>query len=295
MIKIKVPATSANMGPGFDTLGIALDIYNEFTIEEIDNSLEFIGFEEAFMNKNNLVYTSMMKTFDVIGYNPKGLRIGISNNIPVSRGLGSSAACILGGVIGANELAGQILNKQQILEIATELDGHPDNIAPALLGGMTTAVKANDEVYCDKISLSKGVKLCALIPNFHLATKKARAALPTSIPHADGVFNVGRVALLVTALANGNLNLVKVACEDKLHEPYRGNLIADYYNIIQKGKSLNPLGIFLSGAGPTIMVLLKDDDVDFSKNIASYLNTLENSWEVKELNVDYSGSVVSIV
>jgi len=202
MVSIKVPATSANMGPGFDCLGVALDLYNHFEIEETASGLEITGCEECFSNDTNLIYTSMQKCFEVLNYQPKGLKININSNIPISRGLGSSAACIVGGIAAANELAGGKLTKAQILEIANAIEGHPDNVAAALMGGMTIAVQDKGKIYYENVKIADNLRFCAIIPDFTLSTSEARAALPNNLTYGDAIFNISRATLLATALGN---------------------------------------------------------------------------------------------
>lgn len=295
MVEVRVPATSANMGPGFDCLGVALNLYNSFQVEESEDGLCIDGCEETYRNEKNLVYVSMQKCFEKIGYGhrQKGIRINFESDIPISRGLGSSAACILGGVLAANEIGKGNLNKNEILEIASEIEGHPDNIAPALFGGMTVSIKDGNKVYYEKIKLPQGLKFCAIIPDFKLSTKDSRAVLPDSIPYRDGVYNVGRVSLLIAALSNGNFDLLKLACKDRLHEIYRGSLIGNYDEIVEECNQLNSLCVFLSGAGPTIMAVLKEEDMEFRKHMEDYLSKLENSWVLKELRSDYDGACVA--
>lgn len=294
MIEVRVPATSANMGPGFDCLGVALNLYNRFHIEVIEEGLHIDGCDEMFRNRNNLVYVSMKRCFEKTGYahKGKGLRIKFDSDIPVSRGLGSSAACILGGVLAANEISGGKLDKSEVLELAAEIEGHPDNIAPALFGGMTVSVKEGKQVYYEKIKLPQGLKFCAIIPDFKLSTKASRAVLPDNIPYRDGVYNVGRVSLMIAALSNGNFDMLKLACRDKLHEVYRGSLISNFDDIVEECNRLNSLCVFLSGAGPTIMALLKEEDSDFCKHMEAHLAKLENRWIVKELKSDSDGARV---
>jgi homoserine kinase len=237
----------------------------------------------------------MQKCFEKIGYKrrEKGLRISFESDIPVSRGLGSSAACILGGVLAANEIGKGNLNKNEILEIASEIEGHPDNITPALFGGMTVSIKDGSRVYYEKIKLPQGLKFCAIIPDFKLSTKDSRAVLPDSIPYRDGVYNVGRVSLMIAALSNGSFDMLKLACKDRLHEIYRGSLIGNYDEIVEECNRLNSLCVFLSGAGPTIMAVLKEEDISFHKHMEAYLSRFENRWIVKELKSDYDGAFIS--
>jgi homoserine kinase len=293
MISIRVPATSANMGPGFDCLGVALGLYNDYEIEETAIGLEIIGCEECYNDESNLIYISMLRCFEVLNYQPKGLRIKVNSSIPISRGLGSSAACIIAGIAAANELAGGSLTKAQILEIANEIEGHPDNVTPALLGGMVIAIQDKGKVYYDKIKLSDNLGFCALIPDFTLSTKEARAVLPSKLSYGDAIYNISRASLLVTALTNGSYDLIKYACDDALHQPYRSKLIPGYEEIVQKSKELGCLGVFLSGAGPTIMVLLPKDNNEFTNTIQGFLETLQNRWLVKELDIDNEGIFVA--
>ncbi|APH14707.1 homoserine kinase [Clostridium sporogenes] len=293
MIEVRVPATSANIGPGFDCLGVAVNMYNKFFVEEIEEGLIFEGCADKFKNEDNLIYVAMKKCFDKIGYKPTGLKIKIESDIPVSRGLGSSAACVVGGIVSANELAGRVLNKKELLDLAVEVEGHPDNVNPAFCGGMTVSISDNKEIIYSKVKVSEGIKFCALIPDFNLSTEKARAVLPKSIDYKDGIFNVGRTALMISALNNGDFHLIKYACKDKLHQDYRAKLIENFYSIKKQCEKLNSLGVFLSGAGPTIMVMLREEDKDFSINIKSYLGTLKNNWQVRELNIENFGTLVN--
>jgi len=292
MFKIKVPATSANMGPGFDSLGIALNIYNTFHAEEIENGLKITGCSPRYKDENNLVIKSMRKCFDEIGYKAKGIELNMNCRIPISRGLGSSAACIVGGVIAANEIAGVKLSKEDILRIAAEIEGHPDNISPAIFGGMTISVKEGEKVYSEKINIGRNISFCAIIPDFKLSTDKSRGVLPKEIPFVDAVFNVGRAALLITALQRGKADLIKIGCRDRLHQDYRGFLINNYNEITEKCSELDSLGVFLSGAGPTIMSIINKKDVNFTESLQAYLDTLKDKWEVKKLKIDYKGAAV---
>ena len=292
MIRVTVPATSANIGPGFDTLGIALNIYNTYNVEEIESGLIIEGCEEVYANENNLTYVAMEKCFEKVGYKAKGVKIVIESDVPVSRGLGSSATCIVGGLIAANEISGGKLNTEELLDLATEMEGHPDNVAPALLGGMIVSVY-DKKVYYSKIDIKEeAIKFLALVPDFKLSTKKSRSILPKVIPHSDAVFNVGRVALMVSALHNGEFDLLKVAGEDRLHQHYRGTLIDGYQDIVRTSKKLGAKGVFLSGAGPTILVAIDYKDEDIKVQLKKLLDELKDDWEIKELEIDQKGAQV---
>lgn len=292
MIKIRVAATSANLGPGFDSLGIALDLYNDFLFQETSGGLEIIGALASEEDKDNLVYTSMLKTFDIIGYKPKGIKLKIESKTPVSRGLGSSASCIVAGVMGANEIAGSPLSQGEIFKISTEIEGHPDNIAPALFGGLVTSIMEKDEIYYNEIKIAKGLKFAAIIPDSPLSTKSAREVLPREVSYKDAVENISRVSLLISALSNGRFDLLKHGLKDKLHQPYRGQLIDGFEEVLSKTYELKALGAYLSGAGPTIMTILKEDDVVFKKEMENYLKSINYDWKVIELKLDLDGAKV---
>ncbi|MFZ5353089.1 MAG: homoserine kinase [Bacillota bacterium] len=292
MVKIRVPATSANIGPGFDCLGIAFRLYNTFLVEEAGSGLEIYGCSEEYRNENNLVYTSMKSCFDIIGYRHRGIRLEMDCSIPISRGLGSSAACILGGVIGANEIASAGLNKQEILEIAAKIEGHPDNAAPALYGGMTAAVMDGKNVVVEKQELSDQLGFYALIPSFTLSTKESRAVLPSEVSMKDAVFNIGRTAILMSGLNKGNAESIKAGCDDRLHQLYRGKLIKDYSYITDICRSSGALGVFLSGAGPTIMAIIDSKNKEFAEAVRIELLRLEGAWTLRQLEVDRFGAAV---
>ncbi|MTI70623.1 MAG: homoserine kinase [Firmicutes bacterium] len=293
MIKIKVPATSANIGPGFDCLGISLKLFNEIKVKEIDKGLVIKGGEKKFRNKFNLIYTSMIKCFDIVRYKPKGIEINLDPKIPISRGLGSSASCIVSGVMAANEISNSKLSKEDILNISTNIEGHPDNITPAIYGGLTVSILEKNKVYFNKIDIKKGLKFLAIIPDFKLSTKESRNVLPENIKYSDGVFNVGRVSLLISSLVNGRFDLLKLACKDKLHQNYRGKLISNYEKIIDYCDKSETKGVYLSGAGPTIMVILNSKNNIFKNDIVKFLNSLNMKCLVKELEIDTKGAKVS--
>ncbi|MCB2308679.1 homoserine kinase [Clostridium estertheticum] len=289
MFEIKIPATSANMGPGLDTLGVAFKLYNRFIVEEIESGLEIFGCNKEFANNNNLVYTSMLKTFKKLQKDPKSVRLTFKTEIPVSGGLGSSATCILAGITAANRLCGDILTKQEVLNYACEIEGHPDNITPAMIGGMTVSIMNEGANHYNKIPINGSIKFCALIPKLQLSTKSSRAVLPETIPFKDAVYNVGMVSMLIVSLVNGDYEGVKLACKDKLHQPYRMGLIKNYSQISSFVKESEALGVFLSGAGPTIMVMLKKDDSNTEGKLKEFLKGLSGSWETLNLEIDEDG------
>ncbi len=263
MVKVKVPATSANLGPGFDTLGMALDLHNIIEMCEIPGGLHIsvsgAGKEAIPIGPTNVVYQAAMLVFQQSGYQPKGLAIRIHNHIPIARGLGSSAAAIVGGLVAANELAGRKLPPDVLVELGTGLEGHPDNVGPALLGGVVIAAKLGSGICYRKLEPPKDLQMVLAVPKFGLPTKVAREALPKSVSFADAVYNLGRSSLLVLAFASHDLDLLGQVMEDRLHQPYRSSLVPGMENVFMAAKGAGALGVALSGAGPTLVAFCRGD------------------------------------
>ncbi|GEP62355.1 homoserine kinase [Clostridium beijerinckii] len=293
MITVRVPATSANMGPGFDTLGIALNLYNDFGFREIEDGLKFNGMPEEFCNEDNIIYKAMKYCFDKAGYKIKGLEISeIKQDVPVSRGLGSSSTCIVGGLVGANEILGKKFSEEELLEMAVEIEGHPDNVAPALLGGMVVAIVDENKTYYDKIDVKDGIKFISIIPNFRLSTEEARKVLPKEISLKDGVYNVSRAALMVACFSSGKYELLRYACKDAFHQNYRSKLIPGFEEVYNKSYELGALACYLSGAGPTIMAIIDEKDERFSNKLKEFLQIKGLEWNILELSLDNAGATI---
>jgi len=294
MITVRVPATSANVGPGFDSLGIALKLYNDFGFRELEeDGLKFKGMPEEFCNENNIIYQAMKHCFDKAGYKIKGLEISeLTQDVPVSRGLGSSSTCIVGGLVGANEILGKKFSEEELLEMAVEIEGHPDNVAPALLGGMVVAIVDENKTFYDKVDVKKGIKFVSIIPNFRLSTKKARGVVPQQISLKDGVYNVSRAALMVACFSSGKYDLIKYACKDAFHQNYRAKLIPGFEEVYNKSYELGALGCYLSGAGPTIMAIINEEDERFSNELREFLKIKGLEWDILELSIDDAGATI---
>ncbi|MFA9398515.1 MAG: homoserine kinase [Clostridiaceae bacterium] len=292
MIKISVPGTSANLGPGFDCLGIALNLYNSFYVEEIQQGFVLENCDDEYNNEDNLVYSTAMNVLNRYNKKIKGLKIKFCCDIPTSRGLGSSASCIVAGVYIANELGNLNLCQDEIFNISSKIEGHPDNVAPAIYGGMTASLIENDKVYTQNINIKDGLKFLAIIPNYQLSTKKSREVLPEKIDYKDGVYNIGRVSYLISCLINGDFEKIRLGLQDKLHEPYRGKLIRNFNDIRNKALNLDAYGVYLSGAGPTMMAIVDNSDDKFENNIVSYLKTFDVDYDVLELSIDKNGVIV---
>lgn len=257
MVRVQVPATTANLGPGFDCLGMALKLYNMVEMVRLNAGLSIEihgeGAQEIARDQTNVVYRAAMRLFNQVGFVPGGLRIRLINNIPVARGLGSSASAIAGGLIAANIIAGGRLTQKELLTLAASLEGHPDNVAPALFGGIVVTSAVEGEVRFARIDPPAGLKAAVAIPEFKLSTRMARDVLPQQVSMQDAVFNLGRVALLVTALCRGDLGLLTGVIEDRLHQPYRASLVPGMKKVLAAARLAGARGVCLSGAGPTLI------------------------------------------
>ena len=258
MITVTVPATSANVGAGFDSLGLAVSMYNVFTFEEADRiQITSVDGTHIPTGSNNLVYRSARVVYDQLGIPMKGLRITQKNTIPMARGLGSSSACIVAGILGANALLGNKLTRRQMLTLATSIEGHPDNVAPAMLGGFVTSVIDEGQIYSVKKEIDTELAFAAFVPDFRLLTSKARAALPAMVSHKDAVYNLSRAALATAAFCDGNYALLDVATKDVLNQQYRLPLIEGGEAVFALADGLGALATFISGAGPTILSVVR--------------------------------------
>ncbi|ABR46795.1 homoserine kinase [Alkaliphilus metalliredigens QYMF] len=296
MIHVTVPATTANVGPGFDCLGIALSLYNHIEVEEIPEGLviEVSGVDQDLIEKDegNLVYQSMLKAFKAIGYQPSGLRIKQYNGIPVARGLGSSAACIVGGVLAANKMCGSPLSQDEMLEIAVEVEGHPDNVAPALLGGVVVSNRYEGKTHYVRALVHEDLKFLTAIPNVPLGTKEARDALPRVVAFEDAVFNVGKSSLLVAALFSGDLEKIKPALQDRLHQSYRAKLMSSLESVFLETEKAHLDSVFLSGAGPTVILLRWQKEGQREIKFRDIIYRMEENWEIQDLKGDNIGAQV---
>ncbi len=266
MIKIRVPATTANLGPGFDCLGLALKLYLKLEIEEIEKGLviEYQGEgAEKFSAKkkeDTLIWKSTELVLKKIGQDKskKGLKIRVLNEIPITRGLGSSASAIIGGIVGAAKFYDIDLTNQEMLKLALSLEGHMDNIVPALIGGLTLAYKTSrEEIKWTRIKTPLDLRVVVAIPDFTLSTGEMRKALPQKIALSEAVFNLSRSALLVNALQNSDWDVLAEAMEDRLHQPYRTPFIPGIEDMFLKIKKTGLAGVALSGSGPSVISLTK--------------------------------------
>ena len=297
-IKVSVPATSANVGSGFDALGLAVTLYNTVTFEESDKlDISAADGTRIPRNESNLVYRSAKGLFDKVGKKIPPLKIVQTNPIPMARGLGSSSACIIAGLLGANRMLGDVLNTQELLTLATAIEGHPDNVAPALLGGLTSSVFEDGVVYSVKRDVDQSLCFAAIVPDYKLLTEAARAALPKQVAHKDAVYNLSRAALVPAAFCEG-LDLLGIATEDKLHQPYRMPLMPGSREVFGLAKQCGAKAVYVSGAGSTVMAVAERAEAErFYAGLRAGLETLEGldgceAFTLLELDADNTGATV---
>lgn len=295
-VHVRVPATSANIGPGFDCLGVALTMYAGFTCEIIDSGLEITGCPEIYRNGNNLFVQAYRRAEREIGVEPMPIRVHIETDVPVSRGLGSSASLWAGGVSAANALNGSPLSKEKLVELCNELEGHPDNIAPAVLGGMCASFVEDGVPTTMKVDVADNIGFIALIPNFETETKAMRAVLPKEIPFADAVFNSSRLAVMLHGFERGRLELIAKALDDRLHQPYRKHLIHEYFRAEAAAKKAGCAAFCISGSGSTCLGVCEAERAEaIAETVQKELLGSEYEWRVVALKLDHEGSVCTLL
>ena len=308
-VSVKVPASSANIGPGFDCLGLALPIYNTITIEETvlpgtgieinmmseEESIDDMVFDSIPRDENNIVYKAVEMLYNSIGQEPSELKINIQAQIPITRGLGSSSSIVVGGLLAANKLLGNPADETALLAIATEVEGHPDNVAPAILGGFVLATQEDDGTisYC-KLKWPEEWDITVCIPDFELSTEIARSVLPKEVPMQDAIFNAKHLAMLIQAVNTKDPKLMKVALKDRLHQPYREKLVPGMREIMEAFRHEDGvLGVVLSGAGPSMLVISHKYDLDKIKSIVKDIWEKQNiKVDVRTMKVEEQGAIV---
>ncbi len=265
MIKIRVPATSANLGPGFDCLGLALNLWNEVSFESAEKMTYHVtgeGAEKLNKGAKNLLTKAYTSVYEACGKKINNAQICAHNEILMSSGLGSSAAAIVSGLFGANEMLGSPFNKNELLKLASDMEGHPDNVAPALFGGLVVSVVSGDEIISYRYEIPE-LTIVIVKPIVEWLTKTARAVLPKSVSRADAVFNIGRASLVVEALRTGDLNLLQKVMDDRIHQPYRLRHISGGLAAYKKARQFGAAA--LSGAGPSIITFVQLDQAEKAK------------------------------
>lgn len=283
MIKVRVPATTANMGPGFDVIGMALDLYNTFTFSMDGENVD----------RGSMIYEAAKVVFDRAGESMEKFNYSVEADIPIARGLGSSATCIVGGMLGANALLGEPFSEEEILKMASDFEGHPDNIAPALLGGCVISIGTEEKVLYRKMAGSRAISTIAAFPDFDLSTAEARAVLPKALGYADAVANIGRMAFLVHGLESGDVESIFLGLEDRIHEPYRSELIHGY-DTMKSIEEAYSGKMVISGAGPTLLFVTEyGDNLEEIKAAWEKISEpLDATWDIRILHTTDEGAEV---
>ena len=260
IISVRAPATTANLGPGFDCLGLALDIWNEtsFEIGHSDLSISGEGENELVLDLNNLLYRGFAKPFEIIGRDVPAVSIKAKNEIPVGRGLGSSAAAIVSGLIAGDKATGIGLSQAEILRLAAEMEGHADNVGAALLGGLQIVVSSNQEWVTSQVPIPKKISLIIFIPDKLVLTSEARSSLPEAVTLDDAKFNIGRASLFVNSMAQGDIDHLGIATQDRLHQDYRAALLPGINSVMKGALSAGADCVFISGSGPSVIAISED-------------------------------------
>lgn len=297
---VRVPATSANLGPGFDALGLAFALYNEVGAEEADRvtvAIDGEGKGRLATNERNVVARGVSAAYQAAGRAFRGCALACVNRIPLARGLGSSAAAWVSGLVAGNALLGSPLDRHALLGLAARAEGHPDNVAAALFGGLTVACSGPDGAVAVALPVPPTLRWIALIPDIASATAEARAVLPAMVTRQDAVFNVQRVALLLASLQAGRPDALRIALEDRLHEPHRLRLFPWMPEVVAAARRAGALGCVLSGAGPSLLAVVAAAAgvVDaVARGMEEALGRAGIGGRARALEVDGQGAVVDV-
>lgn len=298
VVKVRVPASSANLGPGFDSLGVALNLYSYLTAEITTyDMLEIIitgqhSGSDIPLDKTNTVYAAIEYVHKKLGLKVEGLRLTMDLNSPIARGLGSSATAIASGVFIANELLDRPLTMQGMIDIANEIEGHPDNVVPTLIGGYVVSVMEGNSVVYVQSPFPPALKFIAVIPDFELLTSKAKAVVPKEFSISDTIYNLSRTALLTAAFATNDYKTIKYALKDKVHQNYRASLIPGMKEVMAVGETMGALGCYLSGAGPTICAIVHKDVDKVGASMVKTWSEFGITAQYRLLDVDRQGIVL---
>ena len=276
LFKLRVPASSANLGSGFDSIGACLDIWNEIKFCEGDFSISNKGYgaKSFSTDKKNLIYKSYLQANQILGKSEKEISINCSNNIPISGGLGSSSAAIISGIMIAYAINNIDINKDDIFQISASMEGHPDNVGPAIFGGITIGYNDDNDWYISPVKYSKNLKIISFVSDQKILTKESRKGLPDGISREDSVYNISRSALLINSLSNNNFDDFKYAFQDKVHEQYRTPQIKGFSTISNAAISAGALATYLSGSGPTISAISESKELTINYEMLDAANKL---------------------
>ena len=286
------------MGAGFDTLGVAVGLYNRMEIEEIPSGLVVINRDtHSYIPRDgkNLIYRAMMYLFEHVSYEPKGYKIAQHSSIPMTRGLGSSSACIVGGMLAANIISGRTLTYNEIIHLAAKMEGHPDNVGPALFGGFCVSLTDGDRTIVKSSKIQSHIKFAVTVPDFFVATRKSRGVLPSMVDFKDAVYNIGHASMMQAAFVSGDMDALRTAANDRLHQRYRKSYIDGMEEIFEKTYDLGSHATYLSGSGPTIMSILDGGYDEFRSGMTRYFEENGLKWKCMILPIDNVGAVVSVI
>jgi homoserine kinase len=288
-VSVKVPATTANLGAGFDCIGAALSLYNQFTFtlaEGLQITAQGAEADRVELGSQNLAYQAFVKVFDRLQRPVPGIKLEIDLEVPLARGLGSSATAIVGGLLGGNGIAGFPLSPAEIMEMAIAMEGHPDNVVPALIGGCRLAASYGEKWEICDVPWHSAIVPVVAIPNFELSTAEARQVLPSTYSRADAVFNISHLALLMRGLETGNGQWVRAGLVDRIHQPYRQKLIKGYTEVEQAAVTAGAYGLVISGAGPTLLAL-----VDESR-ASQVVQAMSEAWQI--MGIEPIGQILQL-
>ena len=295
---VRVPASTTNLGPGFDVLGLGLQLYSTVELEETESGRQVLVYgidtDRIPSSSKNLSLRAAELIFKRSGHEPKGLRLVLNNGIPAVRGLGGSGTAILGGLLAANALCGEAFSQAELLNVAAEFDGHPDNVAASLLGGLVVSVMEGPRVRTLRLDCASNLHVVAAIPDFALSTKESRRVLPKSVKFEDAVYNVGHSSLLVAAFATGDFGMLSLAMKDRLHQPYRSPLIHGFNEVADAAAQAGALGVALSGAGPTVVAYCMTEMPAVAEKMVQVFAQHQVECEVKILPIDTTGAITQL-
>lgn len=297
MFTVKVPATSANLGPGFDCMGIALNLYNETTFEPTNSEFEIEILDEssAFVPKDskNLIYRAMDMVYKAKGEKLYGIKVTTNSSIPLTRGLGSSSSAIIAGLVGANHILSNPFTNEELLYMAYKIEGHPDNVTPALVGGFSVSYPSKGKITYLKTEICDDIKFVAFIPDFYFQTKKSRSIIPNFVSLKNTAYNIARASMLSMSFATGDFSKLDTCLRDKIHQNVRFNHIKSGEYIIRNAKRCGAYGGYISGAGPTIMTIVpKENYESFLESMNKLINESLTKWRLVSFMPDNDGTKI---
>lgn len=289
-VSVRVPASCANIGPGYDSLGMALSLHSTFYAEPADR-LIIEGCPEAYKNEENLVYKAFSRVYERAGLPVPGVRIVIDSHIPVARGLGSSSTCFAGGTAAANALLGDRFTKDDLFQICTSLEGHPDNAAPALFGGLTASFMSGDKALTVPFATDPAWRFATFVPDYEVRTSEARRIVPKEVPLSAAVHTMSHAVAMIRGLEKGDEALVRAACEDVLHEPYRRTLIKEYEGLRSMALNAGAAAFIISGSGSTLIAMTRSEEL--AEELCEGGRKRFPSVAAKVLTICHDGTVVT--